>query len=218
MARISTDSTKFCAIVSALSSSVLNCVRDIVKNPPAADAYTILKDRILQYYAQSESSRLNLLLKDLQLGDKRPSHLLYEMQNLGAGKMEDSVLRTLWMQRLPINIQQIVSVSTAELKEVALIADKIHEVSGCSLAVSSVDSNNSELQSLRAEIADLKKTVEELAISRNRSSFRSPKKFRHRSRSISRSASQNSEKLCWYHQRYGKKAQKCVKPCNYTEN
>ncbi|GBM55880.1 hypothetical protein AVEN_2576-1 [Araneus ventricosus] len=72
IAGISNDSTKFHAVVVALNSNVLSCVRDIVKIPPLQNAYIALK--VLQQFSQSSSARLNLLLKDLQLGDKCPSH------------------------------------------------------------------------------------------------------------------------------------------------
>ncbi|GBN41052.1 hypothetical protein AVEN_118514-1 [Araneus ventricosus] len=102
--------TKFHAVVAALNSNILSCVRGIVRNPPLENAYIALKDWVLQQFAQSSSARLNLLLKDLQLGDKRPSHLLGEMRNLAPAKMEDDILQTLGLQRLPANLQQILSV------------------------------------------------------------------------------------------------------------
>ncbi|GBM45508.1 hypothetical protein AVEN_210237-1 [Araneus ventricosus] len=70
----SNDSTKFHAVVAASNSNVLSCVRDIVKYPPLQNAYIALKDGVLQQFSKSSSARLNLLLKDLQVGDKCPSH------------------------------------------------------------------------------------------------------------------------------------------------
>ncbi|GFW54360.1 transposon Ty3-I Gag-Pol polyprotein [Trichonephila clavipes] len=69
LAGISNDSTKFHAVIAALNSNILSCIRDLVKNPPKESAYS----PPLQYFSQSDASRLNLLLHDLQLGDKRPS-------------------------------------------------------------------------------------------------------------------------------------------------
>ncbi|GBO08959.1 hypothetical protein AVEN_239736-1 [Araneus ventricosus] len=113
----------------------------------------LILDRVLQHFAQSSSARLNLLLKDLQLGDKRPPHLLSEMRNLAPAKMEDDILQTLWLQRLPANLQQILSVCKASLDELAQIVDKIHEVSGCNLIVARVESNSDqfELDAIKAE-------------------------------------------------------------------
>ncbi|GFT43484.1 hypothetical protein TNCV_815291 [Trichonephila clavipes] len=154
-------------VIAALNSNILSCVRDLVKNPPKESAYSSLKDKILQYFSQSDASRLNLLLHDLQLGDKRPSHLLSEMRNLAPSKLEDDLLQTLWLQRLPANLQQVLSVCKAPLDELTQIADKVHEVSGNDLTVARIEtkSNQIELDVLKAEIADLKNMVKKLTVS-----------------------------------------------------
>ncbi|GFV16799.1 transposon Ty3-I Gag-Pol polyprotein [Trichonephila clavipes] len=67
-------------------------------------------------------------------------------------------LQTLWLQRLPANLQQVLSVCKAPLDELTQIADKVHEVSGSDLTVARIEtkSNQIELDVLKAEIADLK--------------------------------------------------------------
>ncbi|GBM11577.1 hypothetical protein AVEN_130655-1 [Araneus ventricosus] len=220
IAGISNDSTKFHAVVAALNSNILSCVRDIVRSSPLENAYIALKDRVLQHFAPSSSARLNLLLKDLQLGDKRPSHLLSEMRNLAPAKMADDILQTLWLQRLSANLQQILSVCKASLDELAPIADKIHEVSGCNLTIARVESNSDqfELDAIKAELADLRNMVKKLSVSRN-----SHGRIKPRRRSLTpsrRIADKNVEpkRLCWYHHRFGDKASKYVKPCAYSLN
>ncbi|GBL86023.1 hypothetical protein AVEN_89080-1 [Araneus ventricosus] len=109
----------------------------------------------------------NLLLKDLQLGDKRPSHLLSEIRNLATAKMEDGILQTLWLQRLPANLQQILPVCNASLDEFEQISDKIYEVSGCSLTVALVETKpvQVELDAIKAELTSLKNMVKKLSVS-----------------------------------------------------
>ncbi|GBO21186.1 hypothetical protein AVEN_74433-1 [Araneus ventricosus] len=197
------------------NSNILSCVRDTIRNPPLENADIALKDWVLQQFAQSSSARLNLLLKDLQLGDKRSSHLLGEMRILAPAKMEDEILRTLGLQRLPANLQQILTVCKASLDELAQIADKIHEVSGCNLTVARVESKSDqvELDAIKAELADLKNIVKKLSVSQHSDSRIKPRK---RSSTPSRcTADKNVEpqRLCWYHHRFGDKASKCVKPC-----
>lgn len=160
------------------------------------------------------------MLKDLQLGDKRPSHLLTEMRNLAPDKMEDDILQSLWLQRLPANLKQILSVCTATLDELAQIADKVHEVSGYNLTVASVETKSEqvELDALKAELADLKSMVQKLSVS-----IRSPSRVGSRRRSLTPSGRTVGNKvenkhLCWYHHRFGDKASKCVKPCTYSLN
>ncbi|GBL82096.1 hypothetical protein AVEN_150396-1 [Araneus ventricosus] len=80
--------------------------------------------------------------------------------------MEDGILQTLWLQRLPANLQQILSVCKASLDELALIADKIHEVSVCNLIAARVESklDQVELDAIKAELADLKNIVKKLSV------------------------------------------------------
>ncbi|GBN81497.1 hypothetical protein AVEN_37312-1 [Araneus ventricosus] len=88
LSSISTDETNFHAVIAALDSKVLSYVSDIVRNPPADNKYDALKTRILNYFSQSQSSKLRVLLQDLQLGDKKPSQLLQELRNLAAEKLQ----------------------------------------------------------------------------------------------------------------------------------
>ncbi|GBL54492.1 Transposon Ty3-I Gag-Pol polyprotein, partial [Araneus ventricosus] len=127
---ISVDETKFHTVVAALNLKVLSCIADIVRNTPSDAMYDALKTRILSHFSQSESTKLRVLLQDLQLGDGKPSLLLQEMRNLAAGNIGDDVLKSIWIQRLPTSIQQILSVSKDSLDGLAQIADKVNEFSG----------------------------------------------------------------------------------------
>ncbi|GBN75781.1 hypothetical protein AVEN_271827-1 [Araneus ventricosus] len=98
---ISQEETKFHHVIAILEEDILSCVSDLVRCKPNDNPYTQLKNRLTQL-ADSESVRLRHLLSDMQLGDKKPSQLLHEMQDLSLGKIEGSVLRMLWFQRLPV--------------------------------------------------------------------------------------------------------------------
>ena len=177
---ISVDQTKYSNVVAALDSSILACVKDVLIDPPKTNKYQTLKDRILKHFAQSESSKINALLKDCQLGEKRPSHLLSEMQNLAGSNCGKDMLLQLWLQRLPVNMQQVLSACDKDLESLAKVADKVHEVSGLSATVTEV-AGTSEFSSLKKEIAELKKTVRDLSYNVNKH-----KRFRSRSQSGSR--------------------------------
>ncbi|GBN94204.1 hypothetical protein AVEN_213031-1 [Araneus ventricosus] len=142
------------------------------------------------------------------------------MRNLAPAKMEDDIFQTLWLQRLPANLQQILSVCKASLDELAQIADKIHEVSGCNLTVARVESKSDqvEVDAIKAELADLKKIVKKLSVSQYSHGRIKPR--RQSLTSTRRTADKNVEpkRLCWYHHRFGDKASKCVKPCAYPLN
>ncbi|GFQ89925.1 retrovirus-related Pol polyprotein from transposon 297 [Trichonephila clavata] len=112
--KISVDATKFHCVIAALDSSVLNCIVDTLKSPPATDSYGVLKHNrhIIEHFAESEPSRLKTLFQDITLGDRLPSQLLQEMRTLAGNKITEEGLYALWLQPLPVAMQQILSVSS----------------------------------------------------------------------------------------------------------
>lgn len=212
IAQITSDETKFHSIVAALDAKTLEGIVDLVESPPREMQYDTIKARVLDIYAKSDSARLRLLLQDMQLGDRKPSQLLNEMRNLARGDIKDEVLQNLWLQRLPLNIQQILSVSNDTLANLANVADKIFEVSPFTPACVNAVNGSSELETLKAELADVKRVLKSLE-ERGRTRQRTFSKNRKRSKSA-----QRNKDYCWYHDRFLDKAKKCVKPCNYPEN
>ncbi|GBO22350.1 Transposon Ty3-I Gag-Pol polyprotein [Araneus ventricosus] len=159
---ISQEETKFHHVVAILEEDILSYVSDLVICRPNANPYTQLKNRLISQLADSESVSLRNLLSDTQLGDKKPSRLLHEMQDLSLGKIEESVMRMLWFQRLPITTQQILSASTDKLASLALTADKIAEVSGVRTCLNSVEVESARLNGLEAQISELTSTVQQV--------------------------------------------------------
>lgn len=79
---------------------------------------------------------------------------------------------------------------------------------------------SSSLDSLIREVSEFRKQFERLASERNcRSHTRSARTSGHRSLSRSKRLYSNYRKypLCWYHNKYGEKANKCVLPCDLKE-
>lgn len=214
---ITVDQTKFHYVVASLDAKTLNCCRDLICSPPQHNAYNAIKEKILSSFSLSENSRFKQLLQDLILGDKRPSQLLSEMRHLANNAVSEDMLRTLWLQRLPTNMQQILSVCKDSLSNLAEIADKINEVSDCGAVASGIASSSLELGFLRKEISELKLEIGKLSFSRNRCCGRNRKRSKSRDRSTSFSTV-HSGKLCWYHKKFAGKAVKCVKPCKWPEN
>lgn len=217
-AGITCPKTQFHFIVSALDMEVLSYVRDLVKSPPPENPYDALKSRIISQFMRSEDSRLRTLLQDLQLGDLRPSELLHKMRVLAESKISDEILKTLWFQRLPRSMQQILSISSDSLEKLSEIADKINEISDLNPDVSVVRKNSdhvntTEIQELKTQILALTEKVDRLGRSRSRDRFEP----RNRSRSNGRNKKVDKP-YCWYHFKFGKNAKKCLKPCTFSEN
>lgn len=217
LAGITADETKFHSVISAVDTKTLSRVADILEKPPLANMYDTLKERVLDLYSRSDSARLRLLFQDIQLGDGRPSQLLQDMKNLAEGDIKDDVLKSLWLQRLPLTAQQILSISTDTLSNLAKIADKILEISPITPTVTALARPN-ELNSIEAELVEIKKTLKQLQERRDpRNRFRSNSGSRDRFRSTSKSR-KNANSFCWYHRRFADKASKCVKPCSFQGN
>ncbi|XP_046806629.1 uncharacterized protein LOC124419853 [Lucilia cuprina] len=185
---ITNDKTKYHTVVAAIESSVLSQISDIVLNPPVENMYDTLKARLLEQYAVSEQKRIKKLLQDLELGDMRPTQLLREMRDLAGNEMNDNMLKSVWMNRLPPNVRTVISISSDPLDKLATLADKIIEVSDSPhVSAVSVPQNASSSQStLEQQINLLVKEVAEL-----RTKF--SQRPRNRSRSRSRSESKDND-------------------------
>ncbi|XP_067119141.1 uncharacterized protein [Centruroides vittatus] len=124
-ARISSDQTNFDTVVSCIDAEILTQVSDILLNLPSSGKYELIKERLISAFADSEIQRTKKLLTDMELGDRKPAQLLCEMRNLADKKIGENFLKTLWLQRLPINMRSIQSVSSDELSKLAAMADQI---------------------------------------------------------------------------------------------
>jgi len=144
-ASVKSDSRQFYHVVAAIESEILVQVSDVIISPPTTDMYSTLKNRIIVCFSEFDDARLKKLLKDIKLGDQRPSHLLREMRDLASGKVSDDILKTLWLQRLPNQIKAILTASGHSLNNLAIMADKISEVADTKTDfafTSSISNNN----------------------------------------------------------------------------
>ena len=126
---INQDRAKYAQLVPRLPRDMLALITPILVSPPAEDAYERVKHIILDDARPSERARLEQLCHTLRLGDRKPTQLLREMQQLaGPGYLHESLLQELWLQRLPETLQAILAVvPTASLADLAQAADTVLE-------------------------------------------------------------------------------------------
>ncbi|GFV27989.1 transposon Tf2-6 polyprotein [Trichonephila clavipes] len=224
---ISSDDTKYSALVANLDAETLSYVSDIVLSPPNSDKYHTLSQRLITQFSDSETRKIKKLLTDLQLGDEKPSHLLRKMKELSNGQLQDDFLDSLWLQRMPPHIQTVLSASSKPLDKLAIIADKVSDVVGASSTIcaattvsppsqSSSYSAQPTMDSLARQIQELSLQVAELTRERNSSRHQRYSSDRRRSHSRSRSVNRGSG-ICCYHRRYKEQARKCVSPCAFVK-
>lgn len=227
MNRITSDTHKYYTVVAAIESTILHQVSDLVLTPPEQNMYKSLKQRLLDVFAVSEQSRLKKLLGEIQIADQKPSCLLREMRNLAGTSISSDILKTLWLQRLPSNIQAILSISSEDLDKLVTMADKIFETSS-GPEINKIVARAPD-HSLEAQMAELTRQVSELtsrlsgqANNRHRSTSRSgarPRASTPRQHSKNRShGSSDEQKICWYHSKWGDKASKCIGNCSFQSN
>ena len=205
---ITSEKTKFDYVVASLAPEYAQEVRELILKPPETNPYTALKSALVDRTAASEQRRLQQLFNSEELDDRKPTQLLRRMQQLlgdKAGTTDASFLRELFLQRLSPNVRMVLASSdTTDLEKLAQLADKIVEVATPS---------TSEIDHLRAEIAEIKRIVESLHIpSRPRRS--SSRGRTSRSSRATTPVDDTTDRLCWYHRRFGDQARKCQPPCS----
>lgn len=234
-AQVTTDQSKFNAVVGAIESKILTQVSDAVLNPPANDKYKNLKDKIVGAFSESEHKKMTKLLENIALGDQKPSMLLNEMKRLSSTEMTDDLLKTLWLKRLSTQARVMLSTNSAALPELALIADKIVEIGNLN-SVNAISMPNSSTDALQTCILQLTRAVESLQRSNGNKTSCSFSRSRSKSRSRSQNRSENPSSTpstktskskkqydtCWYHYTFGSRADKCdgtkEVPCNFSKN
>lgn len=228
LANIVTDSTKFYHVVSNLEHRYAAEVKDIITKPPAIEKYEKLKSELIYRLSVSKDRRVEELVSQAELGNRKPSQFLRHLRDLAGTDLSDDFLRSMWAKRLPTHVQAVIAtMSDASLDKVAALADKVNDIiihtphvaeaSRTDLPISSSSSASSTMEErLSRRIEDLARQVAALSTGtfRGRARSRSHSRARHGSRS--RSRSHNSGR-CWYHDRFGPRASKCRAPCNWTE-
>ena len=213
---ITAQKTKFEYVVASLSPEYATEVRDLLLQPPNENLYDVLKEQLVKRTAASEQLRLQQLLSTEELGDRKPTQFLRRMQQLlggtAPGLPDSSFIRELFLQRLPSSVRMVLASTRRDtsVEELAQIADKIMEVATPSIsAVTTTPLQlDAEMEQLRSEVTHLANLVKSLTQRR-----RSPSPNRRH-----RQPTTDCNDLCWYHQRFGDSAHKCIEPCSKSGN
>ncbi|XP_035230247.1 uncharacterized protein LOC118202198 [Stegodyphus dumicola] len=114
---------------------------------------------------ESENKRIQRLISGLGLGDYKPSQLLLQMKSLAADDFLEKVLKSLWLDKMPDFIKNILLVGDENLEKLSMMADKIHDMkSGKEIFAVSPNVNDVVF----ARIAALEQKIDSMQIS-NRS-------------------------------------------------
>ncbi|CAN7945714.1 unnamed protein product, partial [Ixodes pacificus] len=155
---------KYHHVLSSLPPATACEIRDLLFAPPAEDAYKTLKETLIRRVTPSEPQRFQQLLRETELGDRTPSQLLRQMQQLLGTRTTDLdsiMLRELFLQRLPTNVRMVlISAGETNLSKLAELADRLMAVPSSSVsAVQAEPATSDQLQDIRDEISRLTVTV-----------------------------------------------------------
>ena len=214
--KITTEETKFNYLVSQLEPKYVENIWDIIKDTKP-NKYALAKERLLNIFKESENKRIQRIVTGLDLGDYKPSQLLQKMQSLGADDFSEKVLKSLWLDKMPEFIRNILLVSEESLDKLATMADKIHEMKS-EKEVYTMTPNVNYNDAILARIDALERKIDSMQINeRSRSKFKSHQ--RNASRSRSKKRFDPKGKYCFYHFQYGDRCrpEKCYSPCAWRE-
>lgn len=82
-------------------------VMEIVLNSPLVNPYSAFKKALIKSLGMSQEQRTKHLLEHEEMGDHKSDQFLRHLQHLAGTAMGDEGVRTLWVSRLPTNMQDI---------------------------------------------------------------------------------------------------------------
>lgn len=207
---ITQDATKYAYVLANIETKYAKEIREIIINPPANNKYEKIKETLIRRLSLSPEQQTRQLLEQEEMGDRKPSQFLRHLRSFSNSAISEQLLRTLWLSRLPFQVQAILATRQNDnLEDLAEQADRIHEVSNRTATVASIQPTATS--GLEQEVKELTKQVASLA---NR--FEKKDRKRERSRSSSRERKEDRS-ICFYHQRFKEAAKKCNKPCDFKK-
>ncbi|BHF76889.1 hypothetical protein SprV_0501998900 [Sparganum proliferum] len=215
--QITREDTKFHYVVAALPMDIATDLRDIIDCPPTEAPYTALKEALISRISLSTQKRLQRLISEEDLGDRKPTQLLRRLEQLADGqKLDATMFKQLFLQRLPPSVQAILApnIPSSTVQTLAETADRILEYYQPPVTV-----NVASRSTIVPTIEDVVKRLDALTL--EVSQLRTTRGYNRRSPAITRrprSPTPNQptvDGFCWYHHNYGSNAHRCHSPCKY---
>lgn len=223
--RITSSSTKYHHIIRHLDHKAVKELDDVLDDESLVDDYDTLKARIISRFASSTEEKLRELVSNQELGDRTPSQLLRHMRSLSEKNINDKLLGTIWSDRLPLKVQTVIAsqLKTLTLDQVAEIADDVYKLlqghpahvsaAAAAPAAGAAAHKPDKLDEVLRRLELMEARLNERGRAQDRSTGG---RAQGRRRSSSRSKSSNNSDFCYYHNRFGAKAEKCRAPCKFS--
>jgi len=222
-----TQSTQAHNLLSHIPTDNCKNINNILDILQSEKAYDELVKAIINFTNSSQQEVILKYFKANQLGNQTPSDYLRkaktELTYINPTlTQEDNLLKQLFIQSLPANIQLLLTAipPTLSLTEIANVADKSFEVlkQNCPSPVitASIASQQSEIANLQETTKRLNDTITQLTASLNQISLtRQRSTHRRFNRSPSRTRSTSRGMTCYYHRKFRNDARRCFIGCKY---
>lgn len=226
---ITVEKTQYEHLLTKIDESMAMKVMGVMENP-GATPYTTMKNALIKAFTLTDEQKMKELLRDADLGDRKPSEFFNYMKSI-AGNTEmysETFLLALWEERLPNHVAAILKIGNHTTNEKLVVADSIFDALRNTQAIHSVNSTHNQastsvstptLQALLAQNQKLEQEIEALKYSFNRQRRpRSNSRFREKSSDRKTNGSNSRSSLCFYHQKFKERANKCQPPCSFGES
>lgn len=192
---VTQESTKYHHVVASLPSEVCSRVLDILEDPSDAP-YTALKSRLLEKYTLDDYQRAEALCNLPIMSDQSPSQLMDQMLSIfPSGHAQSCLLfRYQFLRRLSPVIRMTLSTMKFENpRDLAATADILWRAQATNATVAA-------LPPIHMPDCDLMAALGRRPVPAPRRNRPSPAE---------------SNQICWYHNKWGDSANRCVSPCSY---
>lgn len=190
--------------------------------------YEWLKELLISGHTKSRRQKLQQLLQGERIGDRKPTAFLAHLRELAPDSVDDELVKEIWWKELPSTARAVLSAITeADLRKLAEAADSVHEELEERQRVDAIRAPaHSAESSVSQQLAKLTDMITELLTEwkknqrpfRGSSRPRQPHRGRSRERDTAPQPSSTGQDVCFYHRKFGAKAQSCQKPCNWAGN
>ncbi|GBM73448.1 hypothetical protein AVEN_64747-1 [Araneus ventricosus] len=125
---ITAEATKFNYLISQLDPKFVENVWDIISSD-SQTKYTDSKTRLLNLFKESKNAKNQRLITGIDLDDLKPSQLIQKLRSVAISDVFQNLLKTLWLGKLPDCIKNVLIVSKEDIDSLAIMADKICDMS-----------------------------------------------------------------------------------------
>lgn len=213
--RVTSDSDMYDHIVSELSNDVISLVEDIILNPPDIETlyrYDYLKQEVIERMCIKQ-------LNSEEIGSMTPSEFLEHLQTKAYSSVSEETVKEIWVRRLPSHVKEVIKGTDCNnLELLTKIADKVFAVhlvekpsNRSSIELEKkIDKLLEQMENLYKQVIDIQLTIKEkVGVCQNCKSKMPEVNLKSNDHKVSQ--------MCWYHDKFGYRAVKCISPCRYKE-